>query len=134
MLLASGTFIYSVSMTDIAHGWWEGEAVMGKGQEGVRAGIDTGRKRFPFPWVEMHTDGGTEFINAHLVRYCEKRSFLFSRSRPYKKNDNCLVEQKELDACQKKVGYLRYDTEEEQRILNDLYRNELKLFKNFFNR
>ena len=129
---AAGTFIYSVSMTDIAHGWWEGEAVMGKGQEGVRAGIDTGRKRFPFPWVEMHTDGGTEFINAHLVRYCEKRSFLFSRSRPYKKNDNCLVEQKNWTHVRKKVGYLRYDTEEEQRILNDLYRNELRLFKNFF--
>lgn len=129
---AAGTFIYTVAMTDIAHGWWEGEAVMGKGQEGVCAGIGAGQKRFPFPWVEIHTDGGTEFINAHLVRYCAKKSLLFSRSRPYKKNDNCLVEQKNWTHVRKKVGYLRYDTVEEQNILNSLYRNELRLFKNFF--
>jgi len=129
---AAETFIYSVAMTDIAHGWWEGEAVMGKGQEGVCAGIDAGQKRFPFSWVEMHTDGGTEFINAHLARYCAKKNLLFSRSRPYKKNDNCLVEQKNWTHVRKKVGYLRYDTAEEQKILNDLYKNELRLFKNFF--
>jgi hypothetical protein len=129
---ASGTFIYSVSMTDIAHGWWEGDAVMGKGQEGVCAGIDAGQKRFPFPWNEMHTDNGTEFMNAHLARYCAKHDILLSRSRPYKKNDNCLVEQKNWTHVRKKVGYLRYDTPEEQRILNSLYRGELRLFKNFF--
>ena len=129
---AAGTFIYSVSMTDIAHGWWEGEAVMGKGQEGICAGIDKGRKRFPFDWQEAHVDGGTEFINAHLTRYCGKENILLSRSRPYKKNDNCLVEQKNWTHVRKKVGYLRYDTEEEQKILNDLYKNELRLFKNFF--
>ncbi len=129
---AAGTFIYSVAMTDIAHGWWEGEAVMGKGQEGVCAGINAGRKRVPFPWIEMHTDGGTEFINAHLARYCATQHVLFSRSRPYKKNDNCLIEQKNWTHVRKKVGYLRYDTAEEQRILNSLYRNELRLFKNFF--
>jgi len=129
---AAGTFIYSVSMTDIAHGWWEGSAAMGKGQEGICAGIDTGRKRFPFDWQEAHVDGGTEFINAHLACYCWKENILLSRSRPYKKNDNCLVEQKNWTHVRKKVGYLRYDTEEEQKILNDLYTNELKLFKNFF--
>ena len=129
---ASGTFIYSVSMTDIAHGWWEGEAVMGKGQEGIRAGIDTGRTRFPFPWKEMHTDCGTEFLNAHLVRYSTTQQIRFSHSRPYKKNDNCLVEQKNWTHVRKKVGYLRYDTLNEQRLLNGLYRNELRLFKNFF--
>ncbi len=129
---AAGSFIYSVSMTDIAHGWWEGEAVMGKGQEGICAGINTGRKRFPFNWQEAHVDGGTEFINAHLVRYCGKENILLSRSRPYKKNDNCLVEQKNWTHVRKKVGYLRYDTGEEQNILNSLYHNELRLFKNFF--
>ena len=129
---AAGTFIYSVSMTDIAHGWWEGEAVMGKGQEGICAGIDAGRRRFPFNWREAHVDGGTEFINAHLARYCGEENILLSRSRPYKKNDNCLVEQKNWTHVRKKVGYLRYDTEEEQKILNDLYKNELRLFKNFF--
>lgn len=129
---AAGTFLYSVSMTDIAHGWWEGEAAMGKGQEGICAGIDAGRRRFPFNWQEAHVDGGTEFINAHLVRYCGKENILLSRSRPYKKNDNCLVEQKNWTHVRKKVGYLRYDTKEEQKILNSLYRNELRLFKNFF--
>lgn len=129
---ASGTFLYSVSMTDIAHGWWEGDAVMGKGQEGIRAGIDAGRMRFPFPWQEMHTDCGTEFLNAHLVRYSSTQQIRFSHSRPYKKNDNCLVEQKNWTHVRKKVGYLRYDAVDEQQLLNSLYHNELRLFKNFF--
>lgn len=129
---AAGTFIYTVALTDIAHGWWEGEAAMGKGQEGICAGINRGRKRFPFDWQEAHVDGGTEFLNAHLVRYCGKENILLSRSRPYKKNDNCLIEQKNWTHVRKKIGYLRYDTEEEQKIINSLYRNELRLFKNFF--
>lgn len=129
---ASGTFIYSVSMTDIAHGWWEGVAVIGKGQDGICVGIDAGRKRCPFLWKEMHTDCGTEFLNAHLLRYSERQQLRFSHSRPYKKNDNCLVEQKNWTHVRKKVGYFRYDTLDEQKLMNDLYGNELRLFKNFF--
>jgi len=129
---ASGQFINTLSSTDISSGWWEGEAVMGKGQENTLTGVEIARSRFPFPWIEIHSDNGTEFINAHLFKYAGKTDLGFSRSRPYKKNDNCLVEQKNWTHVKKFVGYVRYDAIEEQDILNDLYRNELRLFKNFF--
>lgn len=129
---ASGEFVHTLSTTDIATGWWEGETLMGRGQERTQEALSMARARYPSLWKEVHSDNGTEFINWHLFRYCEKEKLGFSRSRPYKKNDNCLVEQKNWTHVKKFVGYLRYDTEDELRALNDLYRNELRLFKNFF--
>lgn len=129
---ASGEFACTLSSTDNATGWWEGEAVMGKSQGRVFEGLTEARARFPFPFKEIHSDNGSEFINDHLYRYTLREKMAFSRSRPYKKNDNCLVEQKNGTHVRKLVGYYRYDTKEEQDILNDLYRNEQRLFKNFF--
>lgn len=129
---ARGSYIHTLVNTDIASGWWAGEAVMSKGQEAVFAGIAKARERFPLLWQAIHSDNGTEFINWHLYRYSQKEKLNFSRSRPYKKNDNCFVEQKNWTHVKKFVGYLRYDNEEELNILNELYRNELGLFKNFF--
>ncbi len=129
---AAGEYINSLSATDISFGWWEGEAVRGRSQERTQAAINQTRKRCPFLWQEIHSDNDTTFINWHLFRYCQKGKIGFSRSRPYKKNDNCLVEQKNWTHVKKFVGYLRYDTENELGILNDLYRNELRLYKNFF--
>ncbi len=129
---ASGEFVNTLTTTDIFSGWTEQEAIMGKSQERSKNGIELVRARCPFLWKEIHSDSGTEFINAHLFRYSVETRLSFSRSRAYKKNDNCLVEQKNYTHVKKLVGYLRYDTVEEQNILNDLYRNELRLFKNFF--
>ena len=129
---ASGEFIHTLSTTDIATGWWEGGVFMGRGQERTQQAISKARARYPFTWKEIHPDNGTEFMNWHLVRYCEKEQLAFTRSRPYKKNDNCLVEQKNWTHVRKSVGYLRYDTEDESSVLNDLYRHEFRLFKNFF--
>lgn len=129
---ATGEFICTLSTTDIMSGWWEGGAVMGKSQHAVFEALTHTRNRFPFPFIEIHSDNGTEFINNHLYRYCDKQGLRFSRSRPYKKNDNCLVEQKNWTHVKKFVGYLRYDTQEEMKILNDLYNNEMRLHKNFF--
>ena len=129
---AAGEFINTLSTTDIDSGWWEGEVVMGKAQERTFQGIQAARGRYPFPWKEIHSDNGSEFINAHLLNYTSKEGLGFSRSRPYKKNDNCLVEQKNWTHVKKFVGYLRYDTEKEWEILNDLYRNKIRLYKNFF--
>ena len=128
----SGEFLNTLSSIDISSGWWEGEAIMGRAQERAFRGIQEARARYPFPWGEIHSDNGSEFINAHLFRYAASEGLGFSRSRPYKKNDNCLVEQKNRTHVKKFVGYVRYDTETELKILNDLYRNELRLFKNFF--
>jgi hypothetical protein len=129
---ARGEYINTISNTDISTGWWEGEAIMGRGQIPTLEGLDRVRSRFPFDWKEIHSDNGTEYINAHLFRYTQKERLGFSRSRPNKKNDNCFVEQKNWTHVKKYVGYLRYDNQEEQEILNDLYRNELRLYKNFF--
>jgi Integrase core domain. len=127
-----GEYIHTLSSTDVGSGWWEGEAVMGKSQEAVFNGLKEVRSRFPFSFREIHSDNGTEFINWHFFRYSEKEKLGFSRSRPNKKNDNCFVEQKNWTHVKKFVGYFRYDREEELRVLNDLYRNELRLYKNFF--
>lgn len=129
---AAGEFLCSLSTTDIATGWWEGEPQMGRGQIPTFKSIEEARARYPFPWKEAHPDNDTAFINWHLFRYCEREHLEFSRSRPYKKNDNCLVEQKNKTHVRKLVGHLRYDTPAEQKILGDFYRNELRLYKNFF--
>lgn len=129
---ASGEYLNTLSSTDIATGWWEGEVILGRGQLNTISGIGMVRNRFPFPWIEVHPDNGTEFLNYHLFYYTKEQGLKFSRSRPYKKNDNCFVEQKNKTHVKRFVGWLRYDTAKEQRILNDLYRNELRLFKNFF--
>ncbi len=105
---------------------------MGRSQEVVFRGLKKVRDRFPFSLKQIHSDNGVEFINWHLFRYTNKEKLGFSRSRPNKKNDNCFVEQKNWTHVKKLVGYLRYDSEEELQMLNDLYRNELRLYKNFF--
>lgn len=127
-----GEYLNTLSTTDISTGWWEGEAVMGRSQERTFRGLKETRKRFPFPWKEIHSDNGTEFINWHLFKYTKQEKLCFSRSRPNKKNDNCFVEQKNWTHVKKFVGYLRYDTETEKDVLNNLYRNEFQLYKNFF--
>ena len=129
---AAGEFICTLSTTDISSGWWEGEAITGKAQERTFQWVQSARSRYPLNWRGIHSDNGAEFINAHLFGYTTKEGLDFSRSRPYKKNDNCLVEQKNWTHVKKFVGYLRYDTDEELVILSDLYRHELGLYKNFF--
>jgi len=129
---ARGEYMNTLSTTDISSGWWEGEAVMGRSQEVVFNGLKQVRNRFPFAFREIHSDNGTEFINWHLLRYTNKEKLEFSRSRPNKKNDNCFVEQKNWTHVKKFVGYFRYDTTKELGILNDIYRNELRVYKNFF--
>jgi hypothetical protein len=128
----SGEYGNSISNTEIATGWWEGEAMLGKSQERTLRGIDLARKRSPFEWLGIHPDNDAPFLNAHILRYTEKEGLEFTRSRPNKKNDNCYVEQKNWTHVRKLVGYSRYDTEKEIRIINELYRNELRLYKNFF--
>ena len=129
---ASGDYVNSLSTVDIYSGWWEGEAVMGKGQERALIGLQNTRHRMPIVWNEFHPDNGTNLLNYHVYAYAEKECLTFTRSRPYKKNDNCFVEQKNSTHIRQVVGYLRYDTQDELDCINDLYRNEVRLYKNFF--
>lgn len=129
---AAGQFVCSLSNSDISTDWWEGEATMGMGQERTHQAIERARQRTPFAWQEIHPDNGVGFINDIVYRYTQKQGIIFTRSRPYKKNDNCWVEQKNRTHIRNIVGYLRYDTKKEMDIINDLYWNELRLYKNFF--
>lgn len=127
-----GEYINTLATTDINTGWWEGAAIMGKSQRNTYTGLQQARKLYPFNWLEIHSDNGSEFINNHLYRYTQIEKLGFSRSRPYKKNDNCFVEQKNWTHVKRQVGYLRYDTKKELKTLNELYQNELRFYKNFF--
>lgn len=129
---ASGQYVNNLSTCDIFSSWWEGEAVMGKGQHGALLGIASCRERMPFDWKEFHPDNGTNLLNFAIYAYAEKEGLKYSRSRPYHKNDNCFIEQKNSTHIRQVIGYLRYDSEEERACLNDIYRNELRLYKNFF--
>lgn len=127
-----GLYVCSLNTVEISSGWWEAEAIMGKGQDPTFEALKRIRKRAPFAWKGIDSDNGPEFINYHLIAYCEKDNLEFTRSRPNKKNDNAYIEQKNWTHVRKTVGYLRYDTDEELILMNSLYEKELRLYKNFF--
>lgn len=129
---AMGEFINTLNSTDIVTGWYEAEAIMGKSQRAVDAALQKIEQRLPFKLTGIDSDNGAEFINGTLKRYTETRKITFTRSRPYKKNDNAHIEQKNFTHVRKIIGYMRLDTKEQQDMLNDLYRNELRLYINFF--
>jgi len=127
-----GEFIYSLSTTEIASGWWEGEATMGKSQQATFWAFKGIRARTPFQWLGIDTDNGTEFMSEILYKYCNREHLGFTRSRPSRKNDNAYIEQKNWTHVRKVLGYLRYDSIPELKLINELYRQELRLYKNFF--
>ena len=129
---ASGHFVHSLSFVDVASGWWEGQALMGKSMIAVNAAVDKIKNRVPFILKGIDSDNGSEFINELLFKYCVNSNIQFTRSRPGQKNDNAFVEQKNWTHVRQIIGYERYDTEEEQRSINQLYLCELRLYKNFF--
>ena len=112
--------------------WVESRAVLGKGEFQVVKGLDEMSKSFPFRILGIHPDNGSEFINYHLYRYCQKNQIQFTRSRPYKKDDNAHIEQKNWTHVRKLFGWGRYDTQKAVDAMNDLYTNELRLFMNLF--
>lgn len=128
----SGEFIYSLDLVEIFSGWSEQYAVMGKGEKGVVAAIDDIKNGLPFKLTGLDSDSGDEFINWHLVRYCQRNNRYFTRSRSYMKNDNAYVEQKNNTHIRKLLGYQRFDNWAQLKLMNDLYRNEWRLFSNFF--
>jgi len=129
---AFGEYINTLSTTEISSGWWEGEAIMGKSQEATFQATKKIRERTLFEWKGLDSDNGPEFINNILYKYCDREGLEFTRSRPYKKNDNAYIEQKNWTHVRKVLGYLRYDTIGELMVINSLYRNDLRLYKNFF--
>lgn len=129
-----GMFAYTVDFIDIATGWTEQRAVWGKGEKGVLEQIKDVEKMLPFPLLGFDSDNGSEFLNYHLQRHFtdRKHPVSFTRSRAYHKNDNAHIEQKNWTHVRQWFGYQRLDNPQVIPLMNDLYRNEWRLFHNFF--
>jgi hypothetical protein len=127
-----GEFIHSLNVTDIHTTWVESRAVMGKGQAGVLDAMKEIEQALPFKLLGIDSDNGSEFINYHLKAFCDQKQIQFTRGRPYKKDDNAHIEQKNWTPVRKIFGYLRYDSFPVQQAINDLYRNELRTLQNLF--
>jgi hypothetical protein len=128
---ADGEFLHTLNLTDIQTTWVEHGAVLGKSQVQVQARLDALRAALPFALRGIDSDNGSEFINAHLVRYCRVHQIQFTRGRPYKKNDNAHIEQKNWTHVRKLMGYVRYDSAAALEAMNAVYAN-LRLLQNLF--
>jgi Integrase core domain len=129
--LALGDYCQTLDLTDVFSGWTETEAVPNKAQVWVFEALQRIRQRLPFPLLGLDSDNGSEFVNQELLRYCQKEQITFTRARPYRKNDNCYVEQKNYSVVRQTVGYQRFDTAAELMVLQQLYAT-LRLYTNFF--
>ena len=127
-----GEFVHSLNLTDIHTTWVESAAVLGKGQHAVQAALEELRQALPFRLRGIDSDNGSEFINQHLWDYCQAQEIQFTRGRPYKKDDNAHIEQKNWTHVRKLLGYVRYDTPAARAAIHQLYRGELRLLQNLF--
>lgn len=127
----AGEYCLSLDVTDVKSGWTELRAVRNKAQRWTFEALERIRCDMPFPLLGVDSDNGSEFINAYLVEYCKTNEITFTRSRPYRKNDNCFVEQKNYTAVRRYTGYPRYEGDEDLELLNQLY-EVLCPYLNFF--
>lgn len=126
-----GEYVNTLNLTDIKTAWMEFEAVLGKAQSRVFTALKNRRADCPIPFLGIDSDGGSEFINSELSKYCIQEKLTFTRSRPYRKNDQNFIEQKNYSVIRRVLGYARYDTQSQLNIINRilvLYR----LYVNFF--
>lgn len=132
---AAGEFLHTLDCVDMHTTWVERHAIRGKSRHEVVQAMTRMEQRLPFPLRGIDSDNGSEFINAHLLAWCQHRpagrTVQFTRSRPYKKDDNAHVEQKNWTHVRKLVGWERYDSREALEALNALYA-DLRLFQNLF--
>ena len=126
-----GEYCNTLDATDIATGWTETRAVRNKAQVHVFAALQDIVAHLPFPLLGIDSDNGGEFINDQLLRYCKEHDITFTRSRAYRKNDGCHVEQKNWSVVRQNVGYARFDTLEELAVLNRIHAL-VRLHTNFF--
>jgi len=128
---AGGAFVNSFVLTDVKTGWTECFALLYKDAEFVISAFKEARNRFPFPVLGLDTDNGSEFITHKLYQYCKDENIKFTRSRPWKKNDQCFIEQKNGHIVRRLIGYERYEGLAATRVLSELYK-VIRLYVNFF--
>jgi hypothetical protein len=126
-----GFYLTTLCAVDVASGWSECVPVWGKGQVRVRSAVHRVRQRLPFSLLGVDSDNGSEFINQCFYTYCHQEKITFTRSRSYKKNDSCHVEQKNGNIVRRLVGYDRYSSRLAYQCLERLYGN-IQLYMNFF--
>lgn len=126
-----GEFCQTLTLTDVATGWTEVRALRNKAQRWVHEAMAEVAAVLPFPLLGLDSDNGSEFINNNLFSWCSEHEVTFTRSRPWRKNDNCFVEQKNWAVVRRAVGYLRYDTPQELEAVGRLYVS-LVPYVNFF--
>lgn len=127
----AGFYLNTLLAVDLVSGWIEPVAVWGKGQSRVGGAIDRVRRQVPFQLLGLHSDNGSEFINQALWKYCKRHDIAFTRSRPYKRNDQAHVEQKNWSVVRRLVGYDRFQSRAALQALQDLYQL-IRLHANFF--
>jgi hypothetical protein len=127
----AGSYLNTLTATDIATTWTDFRALPNKTQTAVSQAIVELRQDLPFPLLGLDSDNGSEFINDTLYRYCLSEQITFTRSRPYQKNDQAHVEQKNWSVVRHTVGYDRMETQAELELLNSIY-SDLRLYINFF--
>jgi hypothetical protein len=132
-LSASGEYVHTLQMVDIATGWVELVAVLGRSYLVMQDAFLFILQRIPFPILEIHPDNDTAFFNAHLLRFWKEKipGVIFSRSRPYHKNDNRFVEQRNGFIVRSLLGYDRLDTVVQTILLNQIYQ-KVWVYFNFF--
>ena len=130
---SSGEYVCTIQMVDVATGWSERVAVLGRSFLVMEDGFKRILGRVPFPVIEVHPDNGSEFFNHHMLRFWDHdvTGVELSRSRPYQKNDNRIVEQKNSTLVRAYLGYDRLDTVAQTRVVNELY-NKMWLYYNLF--
>lgn len=127
----AGQFLCTLTCTDISTGWTDVTGLLHRSQQAVSEAIRQMRQRLPFPLLGIDSDNGAEFINDLLYCYCLNEKITFTRSRPYQKNDQAHVEQKNWSVVRHTVGYDRWETEQELALLESIY-DDLRLYINFF--
>jgi hypothetical protein len=127
----AGQFAFTLTVTDIATGWTENRSVPSKAATCVFRALKDIAHKMPFPILGVDSDNGAEFINIHLLQWCQDHEITFTRARPANKNDGCHVEQKNWAVVRTVVGYHRYDTAAEMLLLNEIWQWQSKL-TNFF--
>lgn len=126
-----GDYIFTLDLTDVSTGWNECCAHLGKGEYRTIGALETIRRRLPFKLLGIDFDCGGEFVNWHLVRYCQKNEITYTRARETIKNDQAYIEQQNYSVVRRFAGYQRMDTEEQLKLLNQLY-ELLSDYQNFF--
>ena len=133
---AAGEFLNTITLIDIFSSWTLNHAIQGKKAPQVRKGFIRFRAELPFDLLALNTDSGSEFINSSMIRLMGpndgQKRVTFTRSRPYKKNDNCYVEQRNFTHVRSLFGYSRFENPELLLLMNDIYQNYWNPLHNFF--